>query len=134
VLSPRVKQLERLATAWDADIVNALAKLELIPEGVSDIDVSDQITRGGFDLARELLQSRYPKRVAPPPEWDVVSQESACLGDSSIPNGSSSSIPNGSSIAFLVEDPARNIAVLFAGDAHAAVLYESIVELLVLAR
>ena len=122
ILSPRVEQLERLARTWDLDIIEALRKMELIPEGERETDVADKIHEGGFELARKLLASRYPKRINPPPEWTQPGDDDNYLGDASNPNGSS--------IAFLVEDQSRDLAVLFTGDAHAPVLFTSVMELL----
>jgi hypothetical protein len=121
ILSPRVMQLEKLAGSWDVDIVNALRNLELVPEGETETDVAEKIHEGGFDLARKLLASRYPKRLEPPPEWEQPSEDGAYLGDDSKPNGSS--------IAFLVESDSHDLAVLFTGDSHVSVLLESVVEL-----
>ena len=124
ILSPRVKQLKRLAASWDRDIVMALKNLELIPEGSTETDVAKRIHEGGFDLARKLLSSRYPKRLEPPPDWEQGTEDGVYLGDNSEPNGSS--------IAFLVENEQRDAAVLFTGDAHSSVLAKSVVELLAL--
>ena len=124
ILSPRVEQLEKLASTWDYDVVKALRNMELIPEGEQVADVAARIQQGGVELARKLLASRYPKRINPPPEWEQVGEDAAYLGDSSNPNRSS--------IAFLVEDRSRDLAVLFTGDAHAPVLFKSVVELLML--
>jgi hypothetical protein len=123
ILSPRVEQLQKLALTWDFDIVKALKKMELIPEGEQETDVAEKIQDGGFELARKLLASRYPKRVNPPPEWEQPGDDDNYLGDTSNPNGSS--------IAFLVEDQSRDLAVLFTGDAHAPVLFTSVMELLI---
>ncbi len=122
ILSPRVEQLQKLAGTWDLDIIKALKNMELIPEGERETDVAAKIKDGGFELARKLLASRYPKRINPPPEWKQPSEDRAYLGDHSNPNGSS--------IAFLVEDQSRDLAVLFTGDAHAPVLFKSVMELL----
>jgi len=122
ILSPRVEQLQKLAVTWDFDITKALKNMELIPAGESETDVAKKIKEGGFELAQKLLASRYPKRINPPPEWAQPSEDGAYLGDSSNPNGSS--------IAFLVEDQTRDLAVLFTGDAHAPVLFKSVLELL----
>jgi hypothetical protein len=124
ILSPRVEQLTKLAGSWDLDIVKALKNMELIPPGESETDVAAKIHEGGLDLARKLLASRYPKRIQPPPEWDQGIEDGTYLGDASNPNGSS--------IAFLVEDRRGELAVLFTGDAHAPVLFKSVVELLTL--
>lgn len=122
ILSPRVEQLEKLARTWDLDITKALKNMELIPPGEREIDVAKKIQEDGFELARKLLASRYPKRINPPPEWNQASEDGLYLGDASNPNGSS--------IAFLVEDRSCNLAVLFTGDAHAPVLFKSVTELL----
>jgi hypothetical protein len=122
ILSPRVEQLQKLAGTWDLDIIRALKNMELIPEGERETDVAAMIQEGGFELVRKLLASRYPKRINPPPEWKQPGEDDKYLGDTSNPNGSS--------IAFLVEDQRRDLAVLFTGDAHAPVLFKSIMELL----
>jgi Predicted hydrolase (metallo-beta-lactamase superfamily) len=114
--------LQKLAGTWDLDIINALKNMELIPEGEREPDVAAKIHEGGLELARKLLASRYPKRVNPPPEWTQPGEDGKYLGDPSNTNGSS--------IAFLVEDQSRDLAVLFTGDAHAPVLFTSVMELL----
>lgn len=125
LLSPRVKQLERLERAWNRQVAGALKRLDLLPEDGSEEQVADAIHKGGYAAARRLLQSRYGKRIDPPRAWlDELQPEAGerMLGDSSRANGSS--------IAFLVEDAASGTAVLFGADAHADVLSTSVRQLL----
>ncbi len=119
ILSPGADQLTALARAWDRDVAGALAKLELIPEDGDEQEMVEALRAGGVELAARLLASRYGKRVAPPPEWvPPPDDDLRYLGDASKPNGSS--------IAVLVEDDARELAVLLTGDAHARVLLDAV--------
>lgn len=121
ILSPRVPQLTALAQQWDAEVGRAMKKLELVPPGFTDAQVATAIHEGGIEVARQLLHSRYPRRLEPR-EWSEPDAEGLYLGDPSKANGSS--------IAFLVESPARETAVLFGADAHASVLADSLTDLL----